>query len=148
MKHFRFWALLIGPVLILSACKKSTVHPATITYSMSFKINGTLVKTDSQDAFLNDPDTVLNIDGHYNDTCHIDLSVVHPGVGTFTGGTNNQVQFLIVNSKTSYGSNTGTVTITSYSLQSVSGTFQFSCYSPDNKLINITDGQFTTIVYY
>ncbi len=155
MKHFKFGALLIASMLVLSDCKKSTVKPTPITYSMSFKINGTLVKTDSQDAILNDAADVLNIDGHYNsnnnnnNTDYIGISVFHPGFGTFDG-TNNQVAVLIADSKTSYGGNNGSVTITAYSpysLGSVSGTFQFSFYSPDNKLINITDGQFTTIVY-
>jgi hypothetical protein len=151
MKHLKFLALLIAPMLIVSACKKSTVKPATTSYSMSFKINGTLVKTDSQESILNDAADVLNIDGTYNNnTTHLGISVVHPGVGTFDG-INNQAQIQIADSKTSYGDNNGTVTITAYSpysLRSVSGTFQFSFYSPDNELINITDGQFTTEVYY
>jgi len=154
MKNLKLLALLIAPMLILSACKKSTVKPTTVNYSMSFKINGTLVKTDSQDAILNVADTVLNIDGRYNNNDnYIAISVLHPGFGTFDG-TNNHVQILLADGKTSYVRNTGTVNITAYSpyspypIGSVSGTFQFSFYSPDNELINITDGQFTTEVYY
>ena len=44
MKHFKFWALLMAPILILSACKKSNDAPA-LAPGMSFKINGKFIKS-------------------------------------------------------------------------------------------------------
>ena len=144
MKHFKFLVLLIAPMLILSSCKKSSNTPPAPTIGMSFKVNGTLVKTDFQEAILYTEAKVLNVDGAYNNkSTNISISVINPQVGTFDG-IYNQVQIVIGDSQTNYGGNTGTVTITALSDKSVSGTFQFSFYSPTKEMVNITEGQFTT----
>jgi hypothetical protein len=143
MKHFKLLILLIVAVLISSSCKKSSVPPAP-TIGMSFKVNGTLVKTDFQEAILYTEAKVLNVDGAYNNkSTNISISVINPQVGTFDG-IYNQVQIVIGDSQTNYGGNTGTVTITALSDKSVSGTFQFSFYSPTKEMVNITEGQFTS----
>jgi hypothetical protein len=64
MKYLKFWVLLIAPMLILSSCKKSSNTPPAPTVGMSFKVNGTLVKTDSQTA--RNPVKGYSIGGFYN----------------------------------------------------------------------------------
>jgi hypothetical protein len=115
MKHFKFWALLIAPMIILSSCKKSSNTPLAPTVGMSFKVNGTLIKTDSQTARSFAGQGYV-IGGFYNNQMSsVVLNLPRPAPATFDVVKDQLILLYyntVANNGTYYQATSGTATIT------------------------------------
>src|ERR1700743_1943288 len=117
MKHLKLLALLIAPAIILSSCSKSTsVHPTPATTpGISFKVNGTLDKTDTQGATFYTAVKQLNVGGVYNNkNSDIAFTIPNAQVGTFDVVTDH-ITIILADNGTNYQGTTGTFTITAMS---------------------------------
>jgi hypothetical protein len=147
MKFSKPLAMLIVPALIiLSSCKKTYVAPPPIP-GMSFKVNGTLVQTDTEGATNNTHEKVLDISGVENDnSSSIDLAIPNAQLRTYDVVKDSLIILyydIHGNTATYYKAESGTVTITAISATSVSGTFQFIAPgAKTGQVLAITAGQF------
>ena len=147
MKHFKFWALLIAPMLILSACKKSNNAPPAPVQGISFKVNGTLIKTDISIARIYPTQMEMVIGGSYNriQTIELDLYNYQPGTYVFGKdkvGMSYSLHNAYLTSIYLYNTVSGTITVTSLTATSISGTFQYDAELQNQPTIHITEGEF------
>ena len=151
MKYFKFLALLIAPMLILSSCKKSSsVSPAPVpvltTPGITFKLNGTLRKTDTISATLYSSPKQIDINAAYKNTVsNIIFVIPNIQVGTFDV-VKDRITVIMFDSGTTYTLTAGTFNITTSSATSVSGTFQLTGTDSGGAAVNITEGQFLSNV--
>src|ERR1700761_40991 len=146
MKYFKLLVLLIAPVLVLSSCKKSNESPA-VTYTMSFKVNGTLVNTDTQVANIPQGEKTITIDGFFNgQNSNMQFFISNNQVGTYDV-VKDKLLLLYYNTEgntgTYYEATSGTFTITTISATLVTGTFQFTASDTNGKAVTITEGKFS-----
>jgi hypothetical protein len=147
MKHFKCLIALIVPLLLLSSCKKSSDTPPAKAAGMSFKVNGTLVKTDSQIAETQNSEKAMVITGLYNNrNSSVQLYLPSDDAKTYDVVKDHLILdwYDTQNSfGTYYTAQSGSVTITSVSATTISGTFQFKASSTAGVEAEITEGQFT-----
>ena len=146
MKYIKLLVLLIAPVLVLSSCKKSNDAPA-VTYTMSFKVNGTLVNTDTQVANIPTGEKTITIDGFFNgQNSNMQFFISNNQVGTYDV-VKDKLLLLYYNTEgntgTYYEATSGTFTITTISATLVTGTFQFTASDTNGKAVTITEGKFS-----
>jgi hypothetical protein len=148
MKYFKLLTLLIAPMLILSACKKSNNTPPAPAPGMSFKVNGTLDKTEIQGATFIGALKQLNASAIYNNRIsYINFTIGGAQVGTYDVAKDH-VSVMLVDNGATYKATSGTFTITALSTTSVTGTsvtgtFQFSASDVSTgATVNITEGEF------
>ena len=147
MKYFKFWTLLIAPVLILSACKKSDNTPV-LPHGISYKVNGTLIKTDTSFAQIyTTPMEMYIIGANTQGEVSIELELPDYQTGTYVFGKDkiemlyNAVDFSNTGNDQYHAIN-GTITVTSSTATSISGTFQYDAELGNLPLYHIMDGEF------
>jgi hypothetical protein len=132
-------------LVVLSSCKKSSsdTQPAT---TFAFKVDGTAKSTSNVVGIYDKATQTVMITGSLGLTEGVTIGIPNVKVGTFdvfndgiTATYSNGVD--ITNT---YVAVSGTVTVTSFTSNTVSGTFSFVGTNQSNATKNITEGKFTT----
>ncbi|MDB5124174.1 MAG: hypothetical protein JWP94_2303 [Mucilaginibacter sp.] len=130
--------------LTFNSCKKSTVAAKT-SASASLKFNGTPFAFTAMTASYSKSNDVIQIVGRGNSSSNIYL-IVTGGVkvGTFdiATGAASATFSASASLQDSYMGATGTVTITSFTSNTVAGTFQFSGDNQAGATGVVTEGKF------
>lgn len=134
--------------LVLSSCKKSGSSPST-TVSMSLKFNGTAKNTSIVVASYYVSENTLQVIGTFNSTEAVSLMINNIKTGTFALPSNDIVASYSTSADfaNTYLGDTGSITITSFTSDAVSGTFQFTGTNPSNATGAVTEGKFYAKIF-
>lgn len=145
MQSFK-WAFLVLTLFafFLNSCKKNSGNKPAVTNSIQLKFNGTAYSTSTIDASYNNG--ALQMIGDFAGGGSIYLAV--PGnvkAGSFDFAANTASSVFRTGTSTEFIGDSGTITITSFTNNTVAGTFSFhgTDYST-NTSYTVTDGTFQT----
>jgi hypothetical protein len=127
--------------LVFSSCKKSSTNP-TFSTSISFKINGTAKSSTNLTAVYDHTQNTLQVISAFSAES-VTLVIENVKTGAFDVSTGGAL-VAYSNSSDSFTGSVGNVTITSFTNDTVTGTFQFTgtgAISSSNTAV-VTEGKF------
>jgi hypothetical protein len=145
MKSIKLSLLILALCgLVLSSCKKSSNPAPAAAVSMSLTFNGTAKNTNVVVATYYTSENTLQLIGTFN-TEAVSIMIQNIQTGTFTLPSDNVLATYSTanNFADTYLGSTGSITITSFTSDAVSGTFQFTGTNTSNANGVVTGGKFS-----
>lgn len=145
MKQIRSTLIILSVcTLAFSSCKKSGDKPSD-SIGISLKFNGTAKSSTTPIASYYPAENSLQVEGIFNGTEAVSLMIENIKTGTFDVASDAVVASYSTTAdfNNTYLGSTGSVNITSFTSDQVSGTFQFTGTNPANATGTVTEGKFT-----
>jgi hypothetical protein len=145
---FKLSFLAVLGITLLASCAKKTTAPPSNNPAMSATVNGTSWTAANVAASLNSGSVLVSgaSAGSYPNLGLI-ISSTAPGTYQLSSTGNNGILYS-KDANNSYASTSGSIVVTSYSNNIISGTFSGSCtnMSGGSDVLTITNGSFTAKV--